>query len=125
MTEKPSQTMLHQLRRLVTQEGAGALSDAQLLDQFVTRRDELAFEVLLWRHGTMVLDVCRRLLHHEQDAEDAFQATFLILVRKADTIGKRESVGSWLYKVAYRVACAARALAGKHNRNGLALESAV
>jgi RNA polymerase sigma factor (sigma-70 family) len=56
----------------------------------------------------LVLDVCRRLLRHEQDAEDAFQATFLILVRKAATIGKRESLGSWLYKVAYRVACAAR-----------------
>jgi RNA polymerase sigma factor (sigma-70 family) len=124
MTEKPLQTMLHQLRRLVTQEGTGALTDAQLLDQFVSRRDELAFEVLLWRHGTMVLDVCRRLLHHEQDAEDAFQATFLILVRKAASIGKRESVGSWLYKVAYRVACAARGLAGKRNGHGLAPENA-
>src|SRR6516164_5731036 len=108
MTEKPLQTMLHQLRRLVTQEGTGALTDAQLLDQFVTRRDELAFEVLLWRHGSMVLDVCRRLLRQEQDAEDAFQATFLVLVRKAGSIGKRESVGSWLYKVAYRVALGAK-----------------
>jgi RNA polymerase sigma factor (sigma-70 family) len=62
----------------------------------------------------MVLDVCRRLLRHEQDAEDAFQATFLILVRKAGSIGKRESVGSWLYKVAYRVACAARGVTVPH-----------
>jgi RNA polymerase sigma factor (sigma-70 family) len=100
--------MLCHLRRLGTQEGTRALSDAQLLERFLRSHDELAFEVLLWRHGTMVLDVCRRLLRHEQDAEDAFQATFLILVRKAATIGKRESLGSWLYKVAYRVACAAR-----------------
>jgi RNA polymerase sigma factor (sigma-70 family) len=121
MTEKPLQTMLYQLRRLVTQEGAGALSDAQLLDHFVTRRDELAFEVLLWRHGAMVLDVCRRLLRQEQDAEDAFQATFLVLVRKAGSIGKRESVGSWLYKVAYRVACAARGVAIKQVPHELAL----
>jgi RNA polymerase sigma factor (sigma-70 family) len=85
------------------------LPDAELLKRFAQARDEAAFELLVWRHGPMVLSVCRRLLHHEQDAEDAFQATFLALVRKADRIAKRESLGSWLYKVAYRVALRARA----------------
>src|SRR5262245_31529837 len=61
------------------------------------------------RHGPMVLSLCQRLLHHEQDAEDAFQATFLMLVRKAGSISKGEALASWLYKVAYRLACRARA----------------
>src|SRR5262249_43491990 len=72
-------------------------------------RDEAAFELLAWRHGPLVLGTCRRLLSHPQDAEDAFQATFLALVRKAASIGRRESVAAWLHKVAYRVALAARA----------------
>src|SRR5215471_13203454 len=91
------------LRRLADAGEAGALSDAQLLERFVRSRDQAAFEVLVWRHGAMVLGACRRLLRREQDAEDAFQATFLALVRKAAAIGKREALGSWLYKVAYRV----------------------
>src|SRR5439155_19785925 len=85
--------------------------DADLLERFVGQRDEAAFEVLLWRHGPKVLGVCRRVLRHEQDAEDAFQATFLILARKARSIGKRQAVGSWLYRVAYRVALRARQVA--------------
>src|SRR5262245_60180817 len=83
--------------------------DAQLLERFVHKRDETAFEVLVWRHAAMVVGVCQRVLRHQQDVEDAFQATFLTLVRKAASVGKRESVGSWLYKVAYRVALRARA----------------
>ncbi|HEV3119520.1 MAG TPA: sigma-70 family RNA polymerase sigma factor [Gemmataceae bacterium] len=84
------------------------LPDACLLERFVALRDETAFAALVRRHGRLVLSVCRRMLRHEQDAEDAFQATFLVLVRKADSIAKRESVGSWLYGVAYRVAAKAR-----------------
>jgi RNA polymerase sigma factor (sigma-70 family) len=84
-------------------------SDAQLLERFVAEQDEAAFERLVWRHGPTVLGVCRRVLRHEQDAEDAFQATFLVLVRKAGSIGKRQAVGSWLYRVALRVALRARA----------------
>jgi RNA polymerase sigma factor (sigma-70 family) len=84
------------------------LSDAQLLERFVRSRDEAAFEVLVWRHGGLVLGVCQRILRHEQDVEDAFQAAFLTLARKAGSIGKRAAVASWLYKVAYRVALAAR-----------------
>jgi RNA polymerase sigma factor (sigma-70 family) len=96
-------TFLRQLRRVTAPKAAGGLSDAQLLERWLTQHDQAAFEVLVWRYGPLVLGVCRRLLR-DADAEDAFQATFLALVRKAGSIGRRERVGSWLYKVAYRVA---------------------
>jgi RNA polymerase sigma factor (sigma-70 family) len=89
------------------------ISDAELLDRFVRQRDEAAFTALVARHGPMVFGVCRRLLRQTQDAEDAFQATFLVLVRKAANIGKRELLGHWLYGVALRVAARARLLASK------------
>jgi RNA polymerase sigma factor (sigma-70 family) len=85
------------------------LADAELLERWLTQRDQAVFEVLVWRHGTLVLNVCQRVLRREQDVEDAFQATFLVLLRKASAIGKRESVGSWLHKVAYRIALEAAA----------------
>lgn len=106
--------VVRHLRRVV--DAAGGLSDAELLERWVGRRDEAAFEVLVWRHGPMVWGLCRRLLHDSQDAEDVFQATFLALVRKAGSIGKRASVGSWLYKVAYRAARAAQASAARRAR---------
>src|SRR5262249_47992441 len=112
MSKTPLRMLLQHLRRLVGPHGGG-LTDAHLLQRFLSERDEAAFEVLVWRHGPMVLRLCRRVLRHEQDAEDAFQATFLTLVRKARTIGKRQAVASWLYKVAYRIALEARALASK------------
>ncbi len=86
----------------------GPASDGRLLEQFRTQRDEAAFAALVERHGPMVLAVCRRVLRHTHDAEDAFQATFLVLARKARDVGKEASVGSWLYKVAYRLALRAR-----------------
>jgi RNA polymerase sigma factor (sigma-70 family) len=92
-------------------------SDAQLLQRFVTQRDEAAFELLVWRHGPMVLGVCRRVLLDAHDAEDAFQATLLVLARKAAAIGKRECVGSWLYKVAYRVALRQRERSARRARH--------
>src|SRR5688500_7886976 len=100
---------IHDLLRAIAPPGAGESSDAELLERFVRRRDEPAFEALLWRHGPMVFGVCRRLLSHSQDAEDALQATFLLLARKADTIGRGEAVGAWLHRVASRVALRARA----------------
>jgi membrane fusion protein, heavy metal efflux system len=92
---------------------SGGMTDGQLLERFVSSRDEPAFEVLMWRHGPMVLGVCTRLLANEQDAEDVFQATFLTLARKAGSIGKRESLGGWLYTTACRAALRAR-LRGTH-----------
>jgi len=86
-------------------------SDEQLIDQFLTGQkedSESAFETLLKRHGPMVLGVCRHVLRRVQDAEDAFQATFLVLARKAGTIHNREILGCWLYEVAYRTAIRAR-----------------
>jgi RNA polymerase sigma factor (sigma-70 family) len=115
-------TVIQYLRRLGSSQASGGLSDAQLLDRFLTQRDEAACEVLVWRHAPLVWSVCRRVLRHEQDAEDAFQATFLTFVRKAGSLGKREAVGSWLYKVAYRVALEARARAVKraaHEQQGV------
>jgi RNA polymerase sigma factor (sigma-70 family) len=97
------------VRRFLVAGVAPDLSDGELLELFAARREEAAFEALVRRHGAMVLGVCRRLLRHPQDAEDAFQATFLVLARRASAVRKHESVGSWLYGVAYRVALKARA----------------
>lgn len=83
---------------------SAGVTDSQLLDRFVKQRDEAAFELLVWRHQRMVMSLCRRILRGEQDTEDASQATFLALACKAGSIGKREAIASWLYKVAYRVA---------------------
>lgn len=91
-------------------QSAAALgsTDAELLQQFVSRRDLAAFEVLLRRHGPMVYQVCQRILHHPADAEDAFQATFVVLVKKASTIAQPDLVGGWLHGVAQRIAMKAR-----------------
>lgn len=85
------------------------LTDAQLLKHFLHEHDESAFERLMWRHGPMVYGVCRRILQDGQDAEDAFQAAFLVLARKAGSIGKYESISGWLYMVAYRIALRSKA----------------
>jgi RNA polymerase sigma factor (sigma-70 family) len=97
------------VRRLTDGESHG--SDRELLDRFARNRDESAFAELVRRHGPMVLAACRRVLRHEQDAEDAFQAAFLVLARKADSIRDHGSAGGWLYQVAHRVALRAKALA--------------
>jgi RNA polymerase sigma factor (sigma-70 family) len=96
--------LLYHLHQLLDARCAGTLADGTLLERFVTQADESAFAALLRRHGPMVFGLCRRLLHHHQDAEDAFQATFLLLARKAFSIRKVGSVGSWLHGVAYRIA---------------------
>src|ERR1700751_5698666 len=82
-------------------------SDGELLGRFVERRDEAALAALVNRHGPMVWGVCRRLLSHH-DAEDAFQATFIVLVKRASSIAQRELVGNWLYGVAHQTALQAR-----------------
>ncbi|MGC8640475.1 MAG: RNA polymerase sigma factor, partial [Isosphaeraceae bacterium] len=97
-----------QLERLFREGTLTSLSDAQLLERYLTARDEAAFEALVNQHGPMVLGLCRRLLRDPRDVEDAFQATFLVLVRKAPRIRDRGLLANWLYGVAYRVAVRAR-----------------
>jgi RNA polymerase sigma factor (sigma-70 family) len=104
--------VLAPIDRLFRTGTAVGLSDAQLLERFVVDHDEIAesaFNVLVERHGPMVLAVCRRVLNDPHDAQDAFQATFLVLVRKASTVRKRESIADWLHGVARRVSARARA----------------
>ncbi len=109
MASGPAGKVLRQLRAAALIPAASGPGDGPLLQQFVARRDEAAFAALLRRHGPMVLGVCRRLLRHEQDAEDAFQATFLVLARRAAAVAPPELVGNWLYGVAYQTARKARA----------------
>ncbi len=97
------------LRKQVSADAIKDLSDTELLERFCGRREEAAFALLLQRHGPTVLGVCRRMLHDVHAAEDAFQATFLVLVRKAGRVRKRHSLGSFLYGVAYRTASRSRA----------------
>jgi hypothetical protein len=91
MAERSLQQLLRHLRRVAAPHGE--LTDAELLGRFADRRDEAAFEALVWRHGPLIYGLCRRLLGHTQDTEDAFQATFLILARKAGGVRRRAAVG--------------------------------
>src|SRR5437764_2270629 len=100
--------LLEQLHHSSYRQGGPGTTDGQLLERFLASRDESAFETLVRRHGPMVLGVCRRVLGNLHDAEDAFQATFLVLVHKASSIHPREQVGNWLYGVAHRTALKAR-----------------
>jgi RNA polymerase sigma factor (sigma-70 family) len=116
MTTHSLPGILEVVRRRLRPSATGIVTDAQLLERFLRHRDEAAFELLMWRHGPMVFGVCRRILHQAQDAEDAFQATFLMLARKAGSIGKRESVSGWLYTVAYRICLRARSRSGRRGQ---------
>jgi len=109
MTSAQAGIVLQHIRRLAGKHRGAQPTDRQLLEHFTAQREEAAFATLVRRHGPMVLNVCRGVLHHEQDAEDAFQATFLMLARKADTISQPAAVAGWLYEVAYRVAVKAQA----------------
>src|SRR5262245_24561556 len=99
-------------RGALLRDGAG-LTDAALLEGFVNRRDAAYFEAQVRRHGPMVLGVCRRILRDPHDAEDAFQAAFLVFVKRAAAVVPREFVGNWLYGVAYRTALEARRTAAR------------
>ncbi len=106
---------LRQINRLFADGAVTGLSDAQLLERFVGRRDATSFEALVARHGPMVLSVCRGILRDPNDADDAFQATFLILVKKAGSIRGNVVLGGWLYRVAHRVAIQANVAAARRN----------
>jgi RNA polymerase sigma factor (sigma-70 family) len=129
--------VLEHVRHLLGASSAAQLTDGQLLQDFIghppspsvpagqaRQAREAAFAALLQRHGPMVHGVCRRLLQAPQDVEDAFQATFLVLIRKAGSIAKKGSVGSWLYGVAYRTAVRVRAQERKRQRHARALADA-
>jgi RNA polymerase sigma factor (sigma-70 family) len=113
MANAPPGTALRHLRRLARCDEPGAPTDGQLLQRFTAQRDQAAFAALVRRHGPMVLGVCRHVLHHLQDAEDAFQATFLVLARQATSVRKREALAGWLHGVAYRTALSARRAAAR------------
>lgn len=102
-------SVLRHIRQLIGSQAAAEQADGQLLHRFVRDRDETAFAALVERHGPMVLGVCRRILADAHDAEDVFQATFLVLVRKAAGMRQWGSLGNWLYTVAYHLALRTRA----------------
>jgi RNA polymerase sigma factor (sigma-70 family) len=104
---------LRRLRRALAPLADEGQSDGQLLERFLAGREEGAFEALVRRHGPMVLGVCRRVVRHEQDAEDCFQAAFLVLAQRAGSVRQRGSLASWLYGVAYRVALRCRCVAAR------------
>jgi RNA polymerase sigma factor (sigma-70 family) len=106
-------TMLRQIRKLADARHDHEAADHLLLERFANDRDEAAFAALLRRHGSMVLGVCRSVLHDHHDAEDAFQATFLLLAQKAGSIHRQEAVSAWLYRVAYHLAVRAQARAAR------------
>jgi RNA polymerase sigma factor (sigma-70 family) len=112
MASQTSRVFQHLRTAVLRHEGAG-LSDGQLLECYVNRREEAAFAALVRRHGPMVMGVCRRVLGNPHDAEDAFQATFLVLVRKAASVVPREMVANWLHGVARKTALRAKVLAVK------------
>jgi RNA polymerase sigma factor (sigma-70 family) len=118
MSSGPLASVVQHLRRLAD-AGEGGPGDAELLEQFIVHRDAAAFEALVRRHERLVLGVCRRVLRNAQDAEDAFQASFLILARKAASIGRRAALAGWLHRVALRVALRLRAQAAERKAQPL------
>jgi RNA polymerase sigma factor (sigma-70 family) len=118
--------VLRHMRKLAEAQAARDVTDGELLERFVRRREEAAFTLLVQRHGPMVLGVCRRVLGDEHAAEDAFQATFLVLARRAAAVRKRDSLGSWLHGVAQRIAGRARSQAATrrgHERRAVGMPS--
>jgi RNA polymerase sigma factor (sigma-70 family) len=109
--------VLRHIGDLAADQKGNEPGDGELLHAFLTRKDQPSFEALLRRHGPMVLRVCRRALGQEQDAEDAFQATFLVLARQAGSIRQRQSLAGWLHGVAYRMARNARRAAARRRKN--------
>ncbi len=108
--------VLQRLRGLVERPGAGESVDAQLLERFTATHDEAAFAELVRRHGPLVLRVCRQILRREHDAEDAFQATFLVLACKAASVRRAEALAGWLHRVAYHAAVQSRGRASRQRQ---------
>jgi RNA polymerase sigma factor (sigma-70 family) len=113
MSGSPVTRALDHLRKIAVPPEQGGPTDGELLQRYIDHRDDAAFAALVHRHGPMVGGVCLRVVRHEQDAEDAFQAAFLVLARKAASVVPREAVGAWLHGVAYNTAIKARAASAK------------
>jgi RNA polymerase sigma factor (sigma-70 family) len=117
------ETLLRYIRRSASIPATDELSDGALLDRFIAERDQRAFAALAERHGAMVLQTCRWVLGNADDAEDAFQGTFLVLARKAAVIHPRESLAAWLRSVARRVALNIRAARIRYHESGSLLQA--
>jgi RNA polymerase sigma factor (sigma-70 family) len=113
MANSPMSEVIQHLRNAVLLRDEAGLTDGQLLEDYLRRQERAALAALIRRHGPMVWGVCRRVLRNDHDAEDAFQATFLVLVRKASSVLPRELVANWLYGVAHQTALKARATTAK------------
>ena len=113
-----SSTLQH-VGRTLRAEDLGDAADAELVERFARDRDEAAFAALVRRHGGLVLGVCQRVLGHREDAEDAFQASFLVLARNAGRVERAGAVGNWLYGVAFNVARKAKAMRQKREAREL------
>jgi RNA polymerase sigma factor (sigma-70 family) len=125
MATNDTNPLLRHLRRLTVTANAENASDYELVQSFVADRDDAAFTTLFRRHGPMVHGLCRRVLHNEQDADDAFQATFLVFARKARFLRSSDLLGSWLYGVAYRTALKARCTAARRRAHEAAAPARV
>src|SRR5262245_61038256 len=120
MGKGPHDAASRYVRMLFHVGAVGGLTDGQLLERFTAQRGEAAeqaFAALVERHGPMVLRVCRSVLRDPHEAHDAFQATFLVLVRRSGSLWVRDSLGPWLHQVAYRVASCARSAAARRRRH--------
>jgi RNA polymerase sigma factor (sigma-70 family) len=115
--------VIQHIHKVATWRLSPGQTDRQLLDRFSADHDEEAFTALVWRHGPMVLQVCRRVLNHEQDAEDASQAVLLVLARNSESIRKRDALAEWLHGVAYRTAMKVRRSAARRRNHEGALQT--
>src|SRR5215472_13350022 len=116
MASRPVEIILRQLRQIVKGEPLAPLTDGHLLGRFAAQGDESALATLIERHGPMVLSVCQRVLHDWHEAEDVFQAAFLVLARRAGKLNRRGSVGPWLHTVAFRLALRAKTQSDRWRR---------
>src|SRR5580704_16028295 len=108
MSEGQRTAALHRLCAMIGNQAGNDQTDGQLLERYAIHREQAAFTALVRRHGPMVFGLCQRVLRDHHEAEDAFQATFLVLVRKATSLDRRRPLGNWLYTIAYHAALKTR-----------------